>query len=206
MKITDYFDRTYCINLSRRPDRWKESVVEFNKYNLNGIIRFEAVDSNMNTDTINKNSWVGLILSNIQILEKCINDNLNSVLILEDDVEFSEQINHIENFFSFLPEDWDMIYFGGNHNTHWGSNAPKVVNEKIYKLHLTYSSHCIGIHKKAFHKILERIKKCDQPLDVMYVDLQKSMNVYSFYPALATQRIGYSDIENRFVDYKWLIK
>lgn len=204
MKITNFFDRTYCINLSRRLDRWEESLLEFKKHDLQDIIRFEAVDSKKNNS--NTNSWIGLVLTNIQILETCIKDNLNSVLILEDDVEFNDQINDVESFFTFLPNDWDMIYFGGNHNTHWGSNIPKVINEKVYKLHLTYSSHCIGIHKKAFHRILERIKKSDQPLDVMYAELQKSMNVYSFYPALATQRVGYSDIENRIVDYKWLIK
>ena len=34
MKITDFFDKTYCINLERRPDRWEECLTEFNKFEL----------------------------------------------------------------------------------------------------------------------------------------------------------------------------
>ena len=29
MKITEFFDKTYCINLDRRLDRWSECFVEF---------------------------------------------------------------------------------------------------------------------------------------------------------------------------------
>jgi hypothetical protein len=54
--------------------------------------------------------------------------------------------------------------------------------------------------------VYDRIKKCDNALDVIYVDLQKNLNVYSFYPMIATQRVSFSDIENKVTDYKWLIK
>ena len=53
---------------------------------------------------------------------------------------------------------------------------------------------------------LERLKKYDNALDVIYSELQKSLNVYSFYPVIATQRVSFSDIENKVTDYKWLIK
>ena len=29
MKITDFFDKTFCINLDRRFDRWSECVADF---------------------------------------------------------------------------------------------------------------------------------------------------------------------------------
>ena len=33
MKLTDFFEKSYCVNLDRRPDRWSESLDEFNKFN-----------------------------------------------------------------------------------------------------------------------------------------------------------------------------
>ena len=36
--------------------------------------------------------------------------------------------------------------------------------------------------------------------------VKKNLNVYSFYPMIATQRVSFSDIENKMTDYKWLIK
>ena len=32
-KITDFFDKTFCINLERRSDRWGECLSEFKKFN-----------------------------------------------------------------------------------------------------------------------------------------------------------------------------
>ena len=29
MKITDFFDKTFCVNLERRSDRWDECLTEF---------------------------------------------------------------------------------------------------------------------------------------------------------------------------------
>ena len=209
MKITEFFDKTYCINLDRRPDRWIECVVEFEKNKLTNVNRFKAVDGkklNQTSSGFMTPSRLALVLTNIQILEESIQNDYNSILILEDDVEFEKQVGDMDDYFSMLPKDWDMLYFGGNHNTHMGMKPPVIVNEKVCKLHNTFSTHCVAINKKSFNVILERLKKYDNALDVIYAELQKSLNVYSFYPLIATQRVSFSDIENKVTDYKWLIK
>jgi len=209
MKITDFFDKTYCINLDRRPDRWNECVVEFEKNNLTNINRFKGLDGkelNQASSGFMTPSRLALVLTNIQILEGAIQNDYNSILILEDDVEFKKQVGDMDEYFNMLPKDWDMLYFGGNHNTHMGINPPEIINKKVCKLHYTFSTHCVAINKKSFNVILERLKKCDNALDVIYAELQKSLNVYSFYPVIATQRVSFSDIENKVTDYKWLIK
>lgn len=209
MKITDFFDKTVCINLDRRFDRWSECVAEFEKNKLVGIERFKAVDGK-NLAELPKGflttSRLALVLTNMLILDKAIEEGYNSILILEDDVEFTNQVTNMKSFFDSLPEDWDMLYFGGNHNTHVGANPPTIINDKVCKLHNTFSTHCVAINGKSFKEILERLKKCDNALDVIYAELQKNLNVYSFYPMIATQRVSFSDIENKVTDYKWLIK
>jgi len=209
MKLTDFFDKTFCINLDRRKDRWEECLAEFNKYNLTNVERFNAIDGK-DLQQIKSGfvtpSRLALVLTNIKILEKAIQENYETILILEDDVEFTDEVNNISEYFKFLPKDWDMLYFGGNHNTHMKILPPKIVNEKVCKLHNTYSTHCVAINKKTFTTILNRLRKCDNALDVIYVELQSTLNVYSFYPMIATQRVSFSDIENKITDYKWLIK
>jgi GR25 family glycosyltransferase involved in LPS biosynthesis len=209
MKITDFFDKTFCINLDRRFDRWSECVAEFDKNKLVGIERFRAVDGKDLTELPKgflTTSRLALVLTNMLILAKAIEENYSSILILEDDVEFTKQVVNMKSFFDSLPEDWDMLYFGGNHNTHVGSEPPTIINDKVCKLHNTFSTHCVAINAKAFKEILERLEKCDNALDVIYSELQKKLNVYSFYPMIATQRVSFSDIENKMTDYKWLIR
>jgi GR25 family glycosyltransferase involved in LPS biosynthesis len=209
MKITEFFNKTFCINLERRTDRWDECLSEFNKHGITDVDRFIAVDGKNLTQSLSgfmTPSRTALVLTNVQIIEEAIKNDYESILILEDDVEFGPQVVDMDSYFDLLPNDWDMLYFGGNHNTHVGSIPPNIINEKVCKLHNTYSTHCVAINKKAYQKVLDRIKKCDNALDVIYVELQRQLNVYSFYPVIATQRVSFSDIENRMTDYKWLIK
>jgi GR25 family glycosyltransferase involved in LPS biosynthesis len=208
MKIENFFKKIYCINLDRRTDRWEECKIEFKKNNLDCVERYSAVDKTILNNEKNSvfNGWKALILTNIQIIEYSLSLDFDSILILEDDVEFLPTFNDISTYLDQLPEDWDMVYFGGNHNTHVGSKEPKSVDKNIIRLHNTYSTHAVGIKKKSYNKILERIKKMDNPLDVMYVDLQSQLNVYGFSPGVATQRESFSDIENKFMNNKWLIK
>ncbi len=208
MNIIDFFSKTYCINLDRRKDRWNECLLEFKNKELDNIERVSAIDGKdlmFFSQKVNS-SALALILTNEKIFESAIKNDFETILILEDDVEFTDQVKDISSFIEKLPENWDMIYFGGNHNTHVGYKSPEVINDKVVKLHHTYSTHCVGVNKRAYQFILERIRKKDQPLDVIYSDLQKKLNVYSFFPAIATQRVSFSDIENKMTDYKWLIK
>ena len=208
MKITDFFDKTFCINLDRRFDRWEECLIEFKKYGIEDVVRWSAIDGNNinKLGSCEKSSQTALILTNIDIIEDSIKNNLKNVLIMEDDIKFSDEVYNISEYYKYLPEDWDMVYFGGNHNSHMGVNPPLIINEKVCKLHNTFTTHCVGINGKSFNTIINKLKEFNNPLDVIYTELQRSLNVYCFYPLIATQRISYSDIEGRVVNYDWLIK
>ena len=208
--LTNLFDKTYCVNLDRRKERWEECLTEFSKWDIKEVQRISAVDGN-DLDITQYNTKLnpgelGLVLTNIEIIKKAKKQNLSSILILEDDVIFTDEIKNISDYFDLLPTDWDMIYFGGNHNTHMGVKAPQIINDKVSKLHNTYTTHCIGIKNNMFDVLLSILPKLNGPLDVEYAKLQKIFNIYSFYPAIAKQRVGFSDIQNKTLDYNWLIK
>jgi glycosyl transferase family 25 len=210
MRLFDRFDKVYCINLDRRLDRLKNFNAQVEKYNLGNYTRISAFDGKIlkieDYKTNLKPGELGLILTNIEIINDAKKNNYKNILVIEDDCVFTDEIVNIENYFIRLPNDWDMLYMGGNHNTHMGIQKPIPINEKVVKLHSTYSTHFIGIKDTLFDHLEIILSKYEDPLDVSYVRLQKIFNVYSFYPAIAKQIVDFSDIQNNITDYNWLIK
>ncbi len=209
--INTYFDKIYCINLEKRTDRLELCKQEFAKHNLN-VEYFKAIDGNT-YDTRNmivnpnvEKGNVGCVLSHLHIIIDAQKSNYKQILILEDDVIFDEDLNNkFEEYIKELPEDWDMLYFGGNHNFHTGHKLD-MKTEHIGKCNLTYTTHSYAIRDTLFNLTIERFKKILSPVDVLYSQIQKEKNVYTFYPGLSSQRIGYSDILNSDIDYTSYIK
>lgn len=207
--INRYFDKIYCVNLRRRTSRWEKSLEEFQKHNL-FVKRFNAVDGNTHPKhPVLKPGEVGCLLSHLNIIKKSKESGFKKVLIFEDDVEFSD--NLVESFREYLKElplNWDMLYFGANHAlcNPYESNPPIQITEHVYKVVHAYSTHAYAINETAYDRIISHIEKMTNPLDVMYSQIQKELNVYLFRPHLAWQRNGYSDIIGKEVDYSFLKK
>ena len=211
MGVDKYFDKIYCVNLDRREDRWEETKVELEKWGLlEHVERYSAIDGNeINEDTLKttklNKGGLGLLLTNIKIIEECIENDYNNVLILEDDIAFNDNIKIIDEYFKKLPEEWDMLYLGGNHNTHMGETI-NIINDKIIKLHNTFATHCVAFNKSIYEVILSVLNRKSKPIDVAYTQIQRSHDCYGFYPGMGLQRASFSDIENKDTDNNWLFK
>ena len=218
MSLNTHFSHIYCLNLNRRPDRWESAQEQFKQYGIADIERFPAIDGK---DVISEYSTrlnageVGIILSNIKIIEDAKQNKYASILILEDDISFSSELNNIDSYFAALPENWDAIYIGGNPNTHntaFGveNRPPHHVNDRIGKMHNTYATHAVGLRESMYDIVIEEIRSLDAQLDVCFQRLQNRYNWYCFKSAtgeaIATQMPNYSDITNSFQDNRWLIK
>lgn len=210
MKLFERFDEVFCINLDRRTDRLLNFNNQVTKYDLGTYTRFSAIDgSSLPIEQKNgrlQDGELGLVLTVEKIIKNAQKKNYESILIIEDDCYFTDEVINIESYFKFLPSDWDMLYMGGNHNIHVGVAPPQKINEKVIKLHHTFSTHFVAINSNMFNQIISEIGKKNKPLDVLYTALQKKYNVYSFFPAIAKQISDYSDIQNSVVNYDWLIK
>ena len=207
MKLFERYDKVYVINLKKRKDRLNNFIDQVVKHDLGEFQVFEAFEGG----TLNVNSNLlsgekGIIRSVIGVIEDAMLNDYSKILIVEDDCEFNENLKNIETYYSNLPNNWDMLYFGGNHNIHVNSVEPEKINDYVAKLSNTYAAHCIAIKKDMFKVILESIKNYHHPLDVSYHHLQKYFNIYGFYPGIAYQKPNFSDIQKQFTDYTWLIK
>jgi glycosyl transferase family 25 len=200
--LNEYFDKIYYLNLERRPDRNKECIDELNKY---GIIaeRFNAIDAKEK----NLVPWMGCLLSNLEIIKEAKSKGFKNILILEDDVVFNDNFEvELKEYIIQIPKNWDMLYLSGNHNEHSGYNVDKI-SKNIIKCYLTYSTHSFAINESMYDIIIEYLSNNQiKPVDVIYTDIQKICNAYSFFPGITTQRIGFSDIENKVVDNQKYIR
>lgn len=205
--LNDFFTEIHCINLDRRQDRWEECQCEFKKHGLI-VERFSAFDGALLPTCASLNpGQVGAIYSHRGVVEKAIERNLENVLILEDDVQFDENLNH--KFYQIsnkIPDDWDIILFGGNHsaNNPWGKGELIFVEENVYKITHSLALHCYAVKNTIFHRVIGQLSLNNDPCDVLFAELQKDVNCYIIRPHLAWQRPSYSDLCNRFLDYPFL--
>ena len=203
------FDKILYINLEHREDRRAQAEIEFEKQ---GIIaeRIEAIKGNPdNLSTSLLPGDVGCILSNIKCLSLAKENNWGTVLIFEDDVEFRPFASVLfKEWWKGVPEDWDMVYLGGNH---FGcdsrlKNAPRIVpvTKHIYRTYHTLACHAFVIKNTMYDHMIENLNKLENTNDMVYAQAQTKFNVYIFKPNLAWQRAGFSDINNIDCNYDFM--
>lgn len=215
MKLNDFFDKIYCINIDRRTDRWESCLKEFEKYSLD-VERFSATDGNKDNYDLGypyDNELAGAI-SHLNVIKKAKELNLKTVLILEDDVEFLNELNDLFPFFiKQLPDNWDFINFGGNHIGGLHNISPN-----IGKMNKSYALHAYGVNSKSYNQIIEYMDSCINNVikngkevirtsvaaDFFMADLHSRLNSYCFTPHIAWQKEDYSDIQKTKVNYNFL--
>ena len=202
LTLNDYFDKIFCINLDRREDRWLECEKQFNKENII-VERISGIDGNPNNIVTSlSDGAVGCTLSHLKVVAISYQYKMDNILIFEDDVELTEDINSKFNqYINQVPADWGLLYFGGNHN-----NEPLVkINENVSLINNTYTTHAYAINKKVFLDLINIFADVKDVCDVLLTDIQKKYNnSYVFQPHLAWQRSGYSDVLNVETDYNFL--
>lgn len=199
--INRYFDKVFCINLDRRPDKWAESTEEFKKIGLE-VERVSGVDG-QTLKPLGKITAgeMGCSLSHSGILKSMVEHGWSKILILEDDVVFRPNVQeYFEESIPSIPE-WDLLYFGGNH-----INPPNPINPLISKLSKTYTTSHYGITLNMAKMIIQRIEMFNHQVDVVYSEIQAGTKSFAFHPSIAWQRPGISDIQNAFADYTSAMK
>lgn len=207
MKLEDLCKSIYVINLKERTDRREHIENELKKINCTNYKLFEGVDGKklINTTRLPVGMF-GLINTYFNMYDDWKKNSHDSILIIEDDCIFIDGFNEkLEDYINHVPKDWEMLYFGANHNYHMGEKTENI-NEKCIKLNNSYSAHCVILKSYVFEELISSLKTFNIENDVMMAKLQKKYNSYSSVPNLTSQIVSFSDIQNTIMDYKWLIK
>jgi len=215
--LNTFFDKIFCVNLDKRTDRWQECQEIFNKHKLE-VERIPAVygmDLGFPlSDNIDKNGYVhpphmnginvgaiGCSVTHLFVAKYAKQLNLKNYLVLEDDVDFIDDLNPIfETISREIPNNWDLLYFGGNHF----SGKPTQYSQHLYRLNWTVTSHSIAVNSKMYDSLIKKLAKISRPVDCNYAKLLKESNSFVTNPHLAWQRTGYSDVQTSVQGYDFL--
>jgi hypothetical protein len=118
--LNKYFDRTVVISLPQRTERRERLTRNLEEAGLTDQLEwFEAIDGTKNQpppEWASGNGGWGCMLSHLAVLRRAVEDEVQTLLILEDDVCFSPHtVEWLPAFMQALPADWHQIYLGGQH-------------------------------------------------------------------------------------------
>lgn len=207
--LKEQFEKVYVINLERRQDRFERFFESLpSDWPFKWPERYVAIDGE---STPHPRWWKGgngawgCYRTHLNILEHCLNDRIESVLILEDDAVCIEGFtDKAEMFWDHLPDDWNFVYLGGQHLQE-NKRLPRKVNEKVYRPYNVNRTHGYGLRGREiletvyghFHEY--RLWNVPHHVDHWLGELHKRTQTGLYVPWewLLTQSEGKSDINYR---------
>ena len=202
--INEVFPHKICINLDRRPERWREMCAKFDRCGIEGVQRFAAVDGER---VIVPPNWLdspgayGCLRSHLEVVKEARRVGAPSVLIFEDDAALDPLISEkFKTYFSQVPSDWDMLHFGANHMA-----APLEVSENVVRIKSANSTFAYALNHTVFDDFIELNNKALTAVDLNNRTLQTDHACYCFMPHLAWVEDLSSDVQVR-QKYHWYIK
>lgn len=170
MKILNYIDAAYYINLDYRTDRKEAFEKQVKALNI-PVTRFDAVQFKKDEleNPFNSNIWhkiMGCTVSHQSIIKKAKELNLQNVWIFEDDCIFVEEfIEKAQKCIDDLKNtEWDMFYFGGELN-----KKVEPYSDSIVKVNGVYGAHSYLVNHTFYDALLE-IPFMTGPIDVIYLN------------------------------------
>ena len=194
-------EHAFYINLDSRPDR-KQYMEEHLKTVGIHAERFKAVKLT--------NGALGCSMSHLKLLELAKSNNWDSILIMEDDIQFlnpdifTKQLNH----FLHVHKEFDVLLIAGN-------NVPPFTNidETCVKVTRCQTTTGYLVKNHYFDTLIQNFREGIKNLmwtpekhvlyaiDKYWFRLQERDTWYLIIPLTVTQREDYSDIEKRITNY-----
>jgi hypothetical protein len=162
MKIMEFFDHAYVVNLPDRKDRRSQMVRELEKAGMpltpNKTEIFPAIRPKDDGGFPSIGAR-GCFLSHLTILQRAREERLANVLIMEDDLRISEQFRTEQEVLvdQLRRTDWDFVYFGHMEKTE--ETSPATLEPFSGPLRLT---HFYGVNGKTFDRLLSFLEELQQ--------------------------------------------
>jgi glycosyl transferase family 25 len=196
----------HYINLNARPDRKIHVENELNKVGFKEINRFSAIKM--------ANGALGCSMSHLKLLEMAKLKELDHILIVEDDILFTNPELFIQQFNWFLRnhKDFDVVLLAGNNYSPY-----TLIDDSCVKISNCQTTTGYLVKKSYYDKLIENIKNgisklVKQPhlsylycIDQYWKQLQKTDKWYLVIPLTVIQKIDYSDINKKNEDYSKLM-
>jgi glycosyl transferase family 25 len=192
----------FYINLDTRPDRKLHVELQLQNIGINNSQRFNAIKMN--------NGAIGCSMSHLKLIEYAKVNNLDHILIVEDDILFTDPHLFVTQFNNFLSNhtNFDVLLIAGNNLPPYTIIDDTCVQVKQcqtttgYLVKNHYYDKLINNYKTGILKLLnEPHNHKFYAIDKYWFNLQALDKWYLIIPLSVTQREDYSDIEKRQTNY-----
>jgi GR25 family glycosyltransferase involved in LPS biosynthesis len=188
--MNNYIDNVYLINMDKDTERLKKVTTICDKVGIK-FQRFSGVKvSDLSQNILDKyipeeiqkygtNGMIGCGLSHLFIWQDAVKNNYKNILVLEDDVYFTDTFNeYIINALEEIPNDYDILYLG--YKDLYSCEAPKDSSfNYIYKPYFPLLTHAMIISNKGLKKLLNLITKIDNHIDWSIANKKKDLIIYA---------------------------
>lgn len=204
MKINEFFQKAFYINLDSRPDRKIQMEEELLKYGLDTFFNRSSAFIPKIDDLLNKPDELGARKhggcgrSHVNLVKYAKEEGMKNILIFEDDATFYNGgkelgITLVEKALNTLSsiEDWDITYLGGI----IFDEKVKVISENLVKVDKILTTHAWGLSSRVYDSILKYKPNdgysthFDSPIDGL-IGNNVRLNKYLVYPLAVYQRPG----------------
>ncbi len=206
-------DKKYIINLSRRPDRKAHILEQMDKLGFKNYEFFEAIDANDIKENPTQEHFtkqqLACLRSHLAVIKKAKELNLEHVTIIEDDCVFVDNFKKLYKQIvqAQTPNYWRMFYLAANH-----AIQPIPIRPNIARCEYAQSTVCYVVRNTYYDLIISELSKEDASVDYIFInrlhDTTHSKNesnritALCAIPNLCSQLSGYSDIEQKEVNYE----
>jgi GR25 family glycosyltransferase involved in LPS biosynthesis len=186
MKIQDFFQKGYYINLDKRIDRKEQFLSDMKKVGLDTFLeRFPAFyhgTGDFNYETTHQACGRSIVTA----LKQAYDAGYDNVVLFEDDAYFLEGgLEAVEKSLDSLSkiDDWDLIYFGSMLHDH----ELNLVGENLLKQEVALTTHAMGYSRKAMKKTIDVWKWYVGGAAIDGWFSSEKMNKYYTYPLAVVQ-------------------
>lgn len=199
------FDKIYCIHLAENEIRYKNLIDEFERLGIKDQVEiWWTCKRKISTEIGNNLESLHTIFYNYKrrqnedvygavfncsfehytIIKQAYLRGLNSILILEDDIDFNKNISNdeINNIFANIPEDYDIVKLYNEEFDKNESNKPFsfILNKNINIYKYSLSSMCYALSRNGMKKYIEKMDEKFEIADRI-LDTLKSDKELKFY-------------------------
>lgn len=173
INLNTYFDKIFYINLDKDINKNQHMISEFKKWN---ITNFERISGHVFEDIPDQIFWrnfnkfflskkyilgsLGCRRSHLEVIKLSAERGYSKILILEDDIFFTEDPHELLNKQNL--EDWDMLYFGGE-------IEPNFRNQIV-------GGYAYGLNSSLFEEILIIAPLSGMEIDNFYAKILQHMS------------------------------
>lgn len=219
MKLTDYFQQIYILNLPERQDRREATIAELKSIGITlapGKVEFFPAIRPETAEPFHKKGSKGCFLSTLAILKKAKAQGEANVLILQDDIQFPHFFTlHEDDLLNRLSElNWDIAQFGYQPGSVDGIDQDPSLAEWKDTSSQIIGAHFVGFNGKSIDRfiqflegLLERPRDHPQggpmPIDGAFTVFRRQnsdvVRVIAL-PSFGYQRSSRSDVTTKWFD------